>query len=115
MSISTKQEKRLRLKNKIRKTISGTEEKPRLSVYRSNTHIYAQVIDDRKGHTIASASDVTLKTGTKMERSVEVGKLIAKALKEKSIEKVVFDRNGFKYSGRIKTLADSAREAGLIF
>ena len=88
---------------------------PRLSVYRSNVYIYAQLIDDTKGTTIGQASDVTVKTGTIMERAVEVGKKIAEVAKANKIEKVVFDRNGFKYSGRIKTLADSARTAGLTF
>ncbi len=115
MATSTKQEKRLRLKKKIRATINGTEIIPRLSVYRSNVFIYAQLIDDKKGTTLGQASDVTAKTGTKMERAVIVGKKIAEVAKAHKIEKVVFDRNGFKYSGRIKTLADSAREAGLTF
>ncbi len=115
MATATKNEKRLRLKRKIRSTISGTEVKPRLSVYRSNVCIYAQLIDDASGKTLASASDVTLKKGTKMERAVMIGKKIAEAAKSKNITTVVFDRNGFKYSGRIKTLADSAREAGLTF
>ncbi len=84
-------------------------------MYRSNVFIYAQLIDDQKGTTIGQASDVTLKKGTKMERAVEVGKKIAEVAKAHKIEKVVFDRNGFKYSGRIKTLADSARTAGLTF
>ncbi len=110
-----KQEKRSRLKRKIRTTIAGTQAIPRLSVYRSNVYIYAQLIDDTKGTTIGQASDITLKTGTKMNRAVEVGKKIAEVAKAHKISKIVFDRNGFKYSGRIKTLADSARESGLIF
>ncbi len=115
MATATKNEKRLRLKRKIRSTISGTAVKPRLSVYRSNAYIYAQLIDDVSQTTLASASDVTMKTGTKMERAVIVGQNIAKEAKTKNIDTVVFDRNGFKYSGRIKTLADSARAAGLTF
>lgn len=115
MATSTKQEKRMRLKKKIRSQVSGTPTVPRLSVYRSNVYIYAQLIDDTKGVTLGSASDVTSKTGTKMERAVEVGKKIAEVAKTHKISKVVFDRNGFKYSGRIKTLADSARTAGLTF
>ncbi len=115
MATSTKQEKRLRLKKKIRANVNGTASMPRLSVYRSNVYIYAQLIDDTKGVTIGQASDVTIKTGAKMERAVEVGKKIAEVAKANKIEKVVFDRNGFKYSGRIKTLADSARTAGLTF
>ncbi len=115
MATSTKQEKRLRLKKKIRSTISGTVLIPRLSVYRSNVYIYAQLIDDTTGKTLGQASDVTLKTGTKMERAVKVGEKIAEVAKAHKISKIVFDRNGFKYSGRIKTLADSARTAGLTF
>jgi large subunit ribosomal protein L18 len=110
-----KQAKRLRLKKKIRSTISGTSTKPRLSVYRSNMYIYAQLIDDTKGVTLCATSDVTVKKGTKMERAQNVGKEIATIAKKNNINTVVFDRNGFKYTGRIKTLADSAREAGLTF
>lgn len=112
---TTKTEKRLRLKNKIRATISGTASKPRLSVYRSNMFIYAQLIDDTKGVTLGAASDMLDKKGKKMERAEKVGQAIAEVAKSKNITQVVFDRNGFKYSGRIKTLADSARAAGLTF
>lgn len=111
----TKNQKRLRLKNKIRATISGTATKPRLSVYRSNMYIYVQLIDDMSQKTIAQASDMLEKKGTKMERAALVGKRIAEVALKESITTVVFDRNGFKYSGRIKTLADSARSAGLQF
>ncbi len=109
-----KEEKRSRLKKKIRMKISGTEARPRLSVFRSNQFIYAQVINDTKSVTLVAASDIALK-GSKIERAREVGKLIAKVAKEKGIEKVVFDRNGFTFTGRIKALADEARTAGLIF
>ncbi len=115
MSTQKKETKRLRLKKKIRVKVAGTADRPRLSVYRSNKFIYAQVIDDNTGKTLASGSDVTLKKGTKTERAVEVGALVAKASADKGIKEVVFDRNGFKYTGRIKTLADSARKAGLKF
>lgn len=108
-------DKRIRLKKKIRAKVVGVESRPRLSVYRSNKFIYAQVINDTKGHTVASASDVNVKKGTKIERAKEVGKLIADACKALKITTVVFDRNGFKYTGRIKLLADSARENGLVF
>ena len=107
--------KRLRLKRKIRMKISGTDTRPRLSVYRSNKFIYAQVIDDTKGVTVAQASDVTLTKGTKTERAEEVGALVAKAAQSKNIKEVVFDRNGFKYTGRIKLLAEACRKAGLKF
>ena len=110
-----KQDKRTRLKLKIKAKISGTSLRPRLSVFRSNKFIYAQIIDDTLGKTIAQASDIKLTKGTKSERAKEVGSLIGKAGREIKIEKVVFDRNGFKYTGRIKLVADSARSAGLKF
>lgn len=113
--MNKKLEKRIRLKKKIRTKIFGTESFPRLSVFRSNQFIYAQVIDDKAGKTLASASDMDIKKGTKTERAIEVGALIAKATNAKGIKKVIFDRNGFKYTGRIKALADSARNAGLTF
>jgi large subunit ribosomal protein L18 len=115
MSIQTKQVKRLRLKAKIRVKISGTESRPRLSVYRSNKFIYAQVINDETGTTIAQASDSKLTKGTKTERAQEVGKMVATAALGKKIKEVVFDRNGFKYTGRVKLLADAARAGGLTF
>ena len=112
---------RVRRKRSIRKRISGTETRPRLSVYRSNKHIYAQVIDDINGTTIASASSQSeaVRTQTDGKKKVEVaelvGQLIAGACKEKNIESVIFDRNGFIYHGRVKAVADGAREAGLSF
>jgi large subunit ribosomal protein L18 len=112
---NTKTEKRLRLKKKIRAKISGTSAAPRLSVFRSNTYIYAQLIDDTTGTTLASASDVKMTKGTKGERAKEVGKLLAAGAKAKGITKVIFDRNGFKYTGRIEALADEARAGGLQF
>lgn len=113
--MNKKLEKRIRLKKKIRTKINGTAVSPRLSVFRSNQFIYAQVIDDAKRVTIVSASDMTAKTGTKTERAVAVGAEIAKLANAKGIKTVVFDRNGFKYTGRIKSLADSARTSGLKF
>lgn len=113
--INKKTEKRIRLKKKIRTKITGTLEIPRLSVFRSNNYVYAQVIDDVNCVTIASASDLKLKSGTKIERSMKVGEEVAKNAITKGIKKCVFDRNGFKYIGRVKALADSARTAGLIF
>lgn len=110
-----KNEKRIRLKAKIRARIIGTKERPRLSVFRSNKFIYAQVIDDMAGKTLAQASDVKAGKGKKIERAKEVGKAIALACKGAKIDKVVFDRNGFKYTGRIKLVADEARAAGLKF
>jgi large subunit ribosomal protein L18 len=113
--MNKKLEKRIRLKKKIRAKVAGTSECPRLSVFRSNQFIYAQVIDDSKGITVVSASDMSAKKGTKTERSVAVGAEVAKLAIAKGIKAVVFDRNGFKYTGRIKSLADSARTAGLKF
>jgi large subunit ribosomal protein L18 len=113
--------KRFRRKRSIRKKIFGTPERPRLSVYRSNQHIYAQLIDDIAGHTLASASTVDseardeLADLEKVEQAEAVGKLIAERAQEKGVEKVVFDRNGFIYHGRIAAVADGAREAGLKF
>mgnify|MGYP000917376761 FL=1 len=105
---------------RIRKKINGTAEAPRLAVYRSNKQIYVQVVDDLKGETILSASskekDIAAQTGIKkIEQAKLVGKLLASKCKEKGIEKVVFDRSGYKYHGRVKSLADAAREGGLKF
>lgn len=116
--MQNKTDKRIRLKKKIRAKISGSVEKPRLSVFRSNKFIYAQIIDDKQGRTLAQASDVKLGKGTKStktERAKMVGRMIAEACKESKISAVVFDRNGFKYTGRIKMVADEARSAGLKF
>jgi large subunit ribosomal protein L18 len=105
----------------VRKQVFGTVEKPRLAVFRSTNHIYAQVIDDNQGVTLVSASTVDpelkaeLKTGGNIEAAKKVGELIAKRAVEKNIGQVVFDRGGFLYHGRIKALADAAREAGLKF
>jgi len=112
----SKTEKRQKIKRRVRRNIFGTAERPRLSVYRSNKEIYAQLIDDNAGVTLASASSREKTEGTtKTEISASVGKLIAEKAKAKGIETVVFDRNGFVYHGRIKALADGAREGGLNF
>jgi large subunit ribosomal protein L18 len=113
--MQTKQDKRIRLKKRIRTKIKGTDVRPRLSVFRSNKFIYAQVIDDMKGKTLLQASDVKTTKGTKSDRAKQVGKVIADACKAVKINKVVFDRNGFKYTGRIKLVADEARAGGLEF
>lgn len=110
-----KTDKRIRLKKKIRVKISGTEARPRLTVFRSNKFIYAQIINDESGKTVAQASDVKITKGTKTERAKEVGKMIAENASKAKIKKVVFDRNGFKYTGRIKLVADVARASGLEF
>jgi large subunit ribosomal protein L18 len=101
---------------RIRKKIAGTAVKPRLTVFRSNAGIYAQIIDDLAGHTIAAASSKEIKTGgNKSEVAKQVGILVANKVKAKGIETVVFDRGGFLYHGRVKSLADGAREGGLTF
>jgi len=110
-----KNDKRIRLKAKIRAKIKGVSERPRLSVFRSNKFIYAQIIDDSSGKTLVQANDSKIKKGTKTERAKEVGKMIAEVAISKKISKVVFDRNGFKYTGRIKLVADEARASGLKF
>ncbi|HPD96385.1 MAG: 50S ribosomal protein L18 [Bacteroidales bacterium] len=116
----SKVERRLRIRRRIRKKISGTAERPRLSVFRSNTNIYVQLIDDVKGKTLASASSqvkgIAEKTNiTKTEQARLVGQLAAKNALEKGITEVVFDRGGNLYHGRVKALADAAREGGLKF
>lgn len=110
-----KTEKRLRLKKRIRSKISGSSELPRLSVFKSNKFIYAQIIDDVKGATLVAASDIKEAKGTKVERATKTGEAIAKLATAKKITSVVFDRNGFRYTGRIKALADAARANGLTF
>ncbi len=114
-TMQKKNDKRKRLKAKIRAKISGTKTCPRFSVFRSNKFIYAQIIDDEKGKTLTQANDVKLTKGVKTERAKQVGLLVAKACKEIKINKVVFDRNGFKYTGRVKSVAEAARSAGLKF
>lgn len=112
---------RERRKLRIRKKVNGTEERPRLSVFRSAKHIYAQVIDDSTGKTLAFASTLSkdlrgmLENDNKVEAAKKVGALIAKICKSKKIDRVVFDRNGYLYHGRISALAQAAREAGLEF
>ena len=103
------------MKKKIRAKISGTATLPRLSVFRSNKFIYAQLIDDTANKTLAAASDMAVTKGTKTERSIAVGTAIAKLAKDAGIASVVFDRNGFKYTGRVQALADAARAGGLVF
>jgi len=112
--IQSKKDSRRKVRYAIRKKISGTSEKPRLAVYRSNKQIYAQLIDDVAENTIASASSSEAK-GNKTEQAIVVGKLIAETAKKAGIDTVVFDRGGFLYHGRVKALAESAREAGLKF
>ena len=106
---------RLRRKNRIRSRLSGSAARPRLVVFRSNTHIAAQLIDDTAGKTLVAANDLKEKKGSKMERAQKVGKNIAEFAKEKKIESCLFDRNGYQYHGRVKALAEAAREGGLKF
>lgn len=118
---TTKRVARLKRKQRIRKNITGTPQRPRLSVFRSSSHIYAQVIDDVKGHTIVSASSLDPEfksagvTGSGKEGAAAVGKLVGQRALDKGIKVVAFDRNGFLYHGRVKALSDGAREAGLNF
>jgi large subunit ribosomal protein L18 len=108
---------RQRIHARIRAKLSGTTERPRLNVYRSLNHIYAQVIDDQKGETLVSASSLALKlkTGGNVASAKEIGKAVAELAVKQGIKKVVFDRGGYLYHGRVKALADAAREAGLEF
>lgn len=119
MGVNRKTKRRNKIKQGIRKKIRGTSDKPRLSVYRSNKEIYVQVIDDETRRTLAGASslqkEIAEAEGNKSEVSRLVGLEIAKRAKEAGIELVVFDRNGFNYHGRVKALADGAREGGLKF
>jgi len=121
MPVKTKEEIRGRIRARIRRKISGSSERPRLSVFRSQAHIYAQLIDDGKGTTLCAACSLDKELGGKDKRGADVkaaqavGQLIAQRAKEKGIESVVFDRGGFIYHGRVKALADAARAAGLKF
>ena len=124
MRIKTKEDRRQRIKYRIRKRVEGTEARPRLTVFRSVAHIYVQVVDDMTGRTVASASTVEPTVKGTMDKQARggnvagakaIGKTIAERLLEKGVKRVVFDRNGFLYHGRVKAVADAAREAGLEF
>jgi large subunit ribosomal protein L18 len=112
-------ETRMRVHRRIRKRLRGAAERPRLNVYRSQKHIYAQVVDDVKGHTVAAASsrekDFGEKKGGSVAAAKAVGKLVAQRAREKGLDQVSFDRGGYQYHGRVKALAEAAREAGLKF
>lgn len=110
-----KEQRRLKIKFRIRKSVKGTAERPRLSVFRSNKQIYAQVINDITGTTLASASSLGLEKMNKTVQAKKVGELVANKAKEAGVEKIVFDRNGYLYHGRVQALADAAREGGLKF
>ncbi len=115
----TKNQRRLRIKNRIRKIVSGTEARPRLTVYRSNKEIYAQIVDDVSGKTISAASsrdkDISSAKGNKSEVAALVGKAIAEKALKAGVETIAFDRGGYLYHGRVKSLAEGAREGGLKF
>jgi len=111
----TKSEQRTRRHNRIRAKVSGTAERPRLAIFKSNSYIYAQIIDDTKGATLVAVSDMGQKGKTKTERSKLAGSALAKSAKEKGLATVVFDRGGFIYTGRVRAFAEGAREGGLIF
>jgi large subunit ribosomal protein L18 len=124
MRIKTKDDRRQRIRYRIRRRVTGTVERPRLTIFRSVSHMYVQVVDDATGKTIASASTVepTVKgalqqkaSGGNVAGAKAIGKTIAERLIEKGVKRVVFDRNGFLYHGRVKAVADAAREAGLEF
>jgi large subunit ribosomal protein L18 len=108
-------EKRSRRQVRIRSKVSGTADRPRLSVFKSNKFIYAQIIDDEKAATLVAVSSAAIKSGTEIEKAQAVGKEIAKLASGKGIKKVVFDRGGYVYTGKIQALANGAREGGLIF
>lgn len=110
-----KVERRIKIKYRIRKNVNGTAERPRMSVFRSNKQIYVQIINDLTGKTLAAASSMGLDKMPKKEQAAKVGELIAQKAQENGIDKVVFDRNGYLYHGRVKELADGARKAGLKF
>jgi large subunit ribosomal protein L18 len=119
MKKANRQEGRRRRQKRVRKKVSGVQERPRLSVFRSNRHIYAQIIDDAAGITVAFASSMEkaleLDGKDKTQKAGEIGRVIAKRAREKGIERVVFERGGNLYHGRVKALAEGAREGGLIF
>ncbi len=120
-SVNIRQQARIKRKKRIRKKMAGTPQRPRLSVFRSARHVYAQIVDDSRGETIVAASSIekAVKGHDPFENKValasHIGKLIAERAAEKGIKKVVFDRNGFLYHGRVKAISDGARKAGLDF
>ena len=112
---TNKVERRIKIKYRIRKKVNGTSERPRLSVFRSNKQIYAQVINDLTGTTLAAASSLGMEKMPKIQQAEKVGELVAKKAQEAGVTAVVFDRNGSLYHGRVKSLADAARKGGLNF
>ncbi|MCI6701822.1 MAG: 50S ribosomal protein L18 [Prevotella sp.] len=110
-----KVERRTKIKYRIRKSVNGTAERPRMSVFRSNKQIYVQIINDLTGTTLVSASSLGMESMPKKEQAAKVGELVAQKAQEVGVDKVVFDRNGYLYHGRVKELADAARKGGLNF
>jgi large subunit ribosomal protein L18 len=117
MTVLTSEQRRLRRRRRVRARVSGTAERPRLSVYRSNKGVFAQLIDDRVGHTVAAVNwiEPELKSLTATDQAKRAGELLAERAKAAGIESCVFDRGGYQYHGRVKALADGAREGGLRF
>ena len=113
--MTTKIERRTKIKNRVRNKVSGVAERPRMSVFRSNKQIYVQIINDQTGRTLAAASSLGLEAMPKKEQAAKVGEMIAKKAQEAGITTVVFDRNGYLYHGRVKEVADAARNGGLKF
>ena len=113
--MTTKIERRTKIKYRVRNKVTGVAERPRMSVFRSNKHIYVQIINDLTGCTLASASSLGLEAMPKKEQAAKVGEMIAQKAKEAGITTVVFDRNGYLYHGRVKEVADAARNGGLKF
>ncbi len=117
MTVVTKRQQRLRRRRRVRARVSGTAERPRLSVYRSNRGIFAQLIDDRAGHTVAAVNwiEPDLRKLSATEQAKKAGELLAERAKAAGVETCVFDRGGYQYHGRVKALAEGAREGGLVF
>jgi large subunit ribosomal protein L18 len=117
MTVQTSQQRRLRRRRRVRSRITGTAERPRLSVFRSNKGVFAQLIDDRKGHTVAAVNwiEPELKSLTATDQAKRAGELLAERAKAAGVETCVFDRGGYQYHGRVKALAEGAREGGLKF
>src|SRR6201989_1068216 len=117
MTVQTSQQRRLRRRRRVRSRVSGTAERPRLSVFRSNKGVFAQLIDDRQGHHVAAVNCIEpeLKTLTATDQAKRAGELLAERAKAAGVETCVFDRGGYKYHGRVKALAEGSREGGLIF
>jgi large subunit ribosomal protein L18 len=117
MTVVTKRQRRLRRRRRVRARVTGTTERPRLSVYRSNRGVFAQLIDDGKGHTVAAVNwiEPELRKLTASEQAKRAGELLAERAKAAGVETCVFDRGGYQYHGRVKALADGAREGGLVF